>query len=61
MKTRKSITKRFKMTRSGKILYRFNEQDHFRARKTGNQKRKKSKQGVIPKSLAHQIKIGINQ
>jgi len=61
MKTRKSITKRFKITNTGKVLYRFNEQDHFRARKSGNQKRKKSKRGALPECVARQIRRGVNQ
>jgi len=38
-KTRKSITKRFKFTKSGKILKRAAGQDHYRAKKTGKQRR----------------------
>lgn len=37
-KTRKSITKRFKITKNGKILRRKPGQNHFRAKKTGNKK-----------------------
>ncbi len=35
MKTRKSILKRFKITKNGKILRRPVGQDHCRAKKTG--------------------------
>ena len=34
MKTRKSLTKRFKITKTGKILRRATGQNHFRAKKT---------------------------
>ncbi|MDP4007185.1 MAG: 50S ribosomal protein L35 [bacterium] len=38
-KTRNSITKRFKFTKSGKILRRSAGQDHYRTKKTGKQRR----------------------
>ncbi|TSC75855.1 MAG: hypothetical protein G01um101430_25 [Parcubacteria group bacterium Gr01-1014_30] len=41
MKTRKSILKRFKITRKGKVLRRRTGQDHYRAKKSG----KKVRQG----------------
>lgn len=34
MKTRKSIVKRFKITKKGKVLRRAVGQDHFRAKKS---------------------------
>jgi large subunit ribosomal protein L35 len=39
MKTRKSIKKRFKITKTGKVLRRAVGQDHFRAKKSGKKKR----------------------
>lgn len=38
-KTRKSITKRFKITKNGKMLRRLVGQDHYRQKKTGKQRR----------------------
>ncbi|OHA65768.1 MAG: 50S ribosomal protein L35 [Candidatus Wildermuthbacteria bacterium RIFCSPHIGHO2_02_FULL_49_9] len=38
-KTRKSIIKRFKFTKSGKILHRSAGQDHYRTKRTGKQRR----------------------
>jgi len=38
-KTRKSLTKRFKFTKSGKILKRAAGQDHYRTKRTGKQRR----------------------
>ena len=38
MKPQKSILKRFKITKNGKILRRQAGQNHFRAKKTGNKK-----------------------
>ena len=42
-KTRKSISKRFKITKTGKVLRRATGQDHSRAKKTGKLIRKKRK------------------
>ncbi len=42
-KTRKSISKRVKITKTGKVLRRAVGQDHNRAKKTGKQIRKKRK------------------
>ena len=39
MKTRKSIIKRFKITKTGKILRRPTGQDHYRAKKPGKKVR----------------------
>ena len=40
---RKSFKKRFKITKTGKILRRRMAQDHFRAKRTGKQTRNKRK------------------
>ncbi len=45
---RKSILKRFKFTKTGKILRRPTGQNHYRAKKTGQQIRKSRK--LIPLS-----------
>lgn len=37
LKTRKSVTKRFKITRNGKILRRATGLDHTRSKKSGKQ------------------------
>lgn len=41
MRTRKFISKRFKIKKSGKIIKRTCGQGHFNARQTGNKKRSK--------------------
>lgn len=56
MKTRKSITKRFKFTRSGKILRRQTGQDHSRAKKSGKKIRKIRKWVKLSKPEAKNIK-----
>ncbi|HNZ84033.1 MAG TPA: 50S ribosomal protein L35 [Candidatus Pacearchaeota archaeon] len=48
-KTRKSITKRFKITKSGKILRRSVGQDHLLSKQTGKQRRSKRKWREVPK------------
>jgi len=59
MKTRKSLTKRFRITKNGKVLGRIAGQDHFRAKKSGKFKRKGRKTKTLSKSLARQIKKAI--
>ena len=60
MKTRKSITKRFKITRTGKILRRIVGQDHSRAKKSGNRKRAGRKWIQVSKPEAKKIKRLLN-
>ena len=56
MKTRKSITKRFKITRTGKVIRRAIGQDHLRAKKTGNYRRANRKMVEVTGTLAKKIK-----
>jgi len=56
MKTRKSITKRFKITKTGKILRRATGLDHYRAKKTGQKIRKSRKWVEVSKAEAKKIK-----
>ena len=55
-KTRKSITKRFKFTKSGKVLRRDVGQDHYRAKRTGKQRRQMRKITKLSKPDAKKIK-----
>ncbi|MBU0546806.1 MAG: 50S ribosomal protein L35 [Patescibacteria group bacterium] len=55
-KIRKSISKRFKFTKTGKVLRRAVGLDHNLAKKTGNQKRKNKKWVLVGKSEAKVIK-----
>lgn len=43
LKTKKSITKRFKITKTGKILRRPTGLDHYRAKKSGKKIRQSRK------------------
>ncbi|MFC1789678.1 50S ribosomal protein L35 [Patescibacteria group bacterium] len=56
MKSRKSILKRFKITKNGKVLRRPVGQDHLRAKKSGKKIRKSRKWILVPKSEAKKIK-----
>ena len=56
MKTRKSIKKRFKITRQGKVLRRAVGQNHFRAKKSGKKKRQTRKWVKVSGPLAKRIK-----
>ncbi len=56
MKTRKSLKKRFKITKTGKVLRRPAGQNHFRGKKSGKRIRKIRKWKIMPKPLAKKIK-----
>ncbi len=55
-KTRKSLLKRFKLTKSGKILRRLAGQMHYRAKKSGKKKRELRRLREMDKSEARSIK-----
>ena len=56
MKTRKSISKRFKITKTGKVLRRPTGLNHYRAKKSGKKKRKSRKWVKLSKAEAKKIK-----
>ena len=56
LKVRKSIKKRFRITKTGKILRRPTGLDHFRAKKSGKKKRKSRKWVLVSKPEAKKIK-----
>ena len=47
MKTNKSVTKRLRLTKKGKIVSRAPGQNHFNAKNTGTQRQRKSRAGSI--------------
>ncbi len=55
-KTRKSITKRFKTTKSGKILRRLCGQGHYNAKKSGKQRRESRRYTELDPSETKRIK-----
>ncbi|KPJ55404.1 hypothetical protein AMJ47_00890 [Parcubacteria bacterium DG_72] len=56
MRTRKSIKKRFKITKQGKVLRRAVGQNHFRAKKSGKKKRQARKWVKVSGPLAKKVK-----
>lgn len=56
MKARQSILKRFRITKTGKVLRRLTGQNHNRAKKTGQQIRKRRKMVSVSKWEAKMIK-----
>ncbi|MYE38582.1 MAG: 50S ribosomal protein L35 [Candidatus Spechtbacteria bacterium SB0662_bin_43] len=56
LKTRKSVTKRFKITATGKILHRPQSQSHFNAKQSGNTKRRKRRLVPVAKSDAKALR-----
>jgi len=56
MKTRKSIKKRFRITKTGKVLKRAIGQNHFNAKKTGKKRRAGRKWVKISNVDAKKIK-----
>lgn len=60
IKTKKSIAKRFKVTKKKKVMKRGCSQDHFNARETGQQKRAKKLDRVMSSADAKNIRRLIN-
>ena len=60
-KTRKSISKRFKITKTGKVLRRLSGRDHFLAKKSGERKRIAKKWVMVSKPEAKIIKKLLHQ
>lgn len=56
MKTRKTIAKRFKLTKGGKLLKRYGGQDHFNSRDSGNVTRKKRRDKTVSKAFEKNVK-----
>lgn len=59
MKTKKMISKRFKVTRTGKVVHRAAGQDHFNARETGSVRRAKRTDRVMSTAFTRTIKNAI--
>jgi len=60
-KTRKSLTKRFKVTKNGKILRRKPGQTHYRAKMTGQEKRETKKWVDVHETEVAKIKKGVKR
>ena len=55
-KTKKALVKRFKITKNGNIMRRMSGQNHYRAKKTGEAKRKGRKLIQLSKTEAQHLK-----
>lgn len=55
-KTHKAISKRVRVTKTGKLLKRKSGQDHFNARESGKVTRNKRSDKQVPKTLEKNIK-----
>lgn len=55
-KTKKALTKRFKVTKNGKIMRRSAGQNHYRSKKSGEWKRKNRKWVVLSKVESQKLK-----
>jgi large subunit ribosomal protein L35 len=56
LKTHQSIAKRFKVTKTGKVIKKLAGQDHFNARESGNVTRKKRRTSKADKTNTRNIK-----
>ncbi len=56
MKTHKAISKRFKITKSGKVLKRAAGQDHFNSRESGKVTRNKRRDRQMSETFTKTIK-----
>jgi large subunit ribosomal protein L35 len=56
MKTRKALSKRFKITKTGKVLRRVVGQDHYRMKKSSKERRKGRKWTELSKPESKVIK-----
>lgn len=59
MKTNKTIAKRFKVTRTGKVLKRCAGQDHFNAREPGKVTRMKRRDRHLTGRAARNVKLAM--
>ncbi len=56
MKTHKSLSKRLKITRTGKMMKRYGGQDHFNARDNGKKVSKKRRDDRFSESFRQHVK-----
>lgn len=54
-KTRKSIVKRFKITKNRRLMHRLPHQDHLNSKQTGDERRRKHHSKRIQGSIVNRI------
>lgn len=60
-KTKKALLKRIKITATGKVLKRRPGQNHFNAKDSGQQTRRKRGEKIVPKYLHNTTKVLANK
>ncbi len=60
MKNKKSILKRFKITRNKKFVHRHPHQNHFNAKQSGDEKRRKRRLSLAPKTEIKNLQKFVN-
>jgi large subunit ribosomal protein L35 len=61
LKTRKIAHKRFKLTRTGKLVHRVQGARHLRSRKNKRQQRRQDRQVALAKNMAKHVKAYLPQ
>lgn len=56
LKTNKTVSKRFRVTKGGKLMKRHGGQDHFNSRDSGKITRKKRRDQTAPKVYVKSLK-----
>jgi len=54
-KTRKSITKRFRITKHKKLMHRLPHQCHLKSKQTGDEKRRKRHSKIVGDEMTNKI------
>lgn len=57
LKTNKALSKRLKITKKKKLLIRYNHQDHFNAKESGNITRKKRGAKTVEQAFERMMKV----
>ena len=60
LKTNKSVAKRFRITKTGKVIKRTNGQAHFNARETGNVRRNKRSDMSLSTTMHKLVKAKVH-
>jgi large subunit ribosomal protein L35 len=61
LKTQKSVAKRVRITKTGKVMKKHAGQDHFNSRESGNVTRHKRRTTKLTGKIAHNVKVLINK
>lgn len=56
MKVKRSVSKRFKITKRGKVLFSHQYKSHLKSKKSGSRLRRQKEPGVLHGTFANKIK-----